>query len=184
MLLLTISEPGCLRVWHRASLGTLGLTVFSLIVLSLVSGCGLIFAPPFAPGTYSNDVACIIRAEGESGTAGEEAFDSPISLVINEDGSFEINGEPVIVGNQVLRAIPTADLSFEVIEILRSFWDVTIRYEPRPTLQGITVQGELVETYHWRDGKIELVAKTDLELTDISTTTRFTVDCMGTLISN
>jgi len=140
-------------------------------------------APPFSPGTYSADVSCTLRAVVDAETAGEEPFDSSITLVIDSDGLFMINGEAVVVGGTVLRAIPTADLAFEVIEVLRSGSLVTVRYEPRPTLPGITVQGELIETYRWLAGTIEMTARADLELTDISSTTGLTVDCQGVLAS-
>ena len=149
-----------------------------LPVLLLLAGCNALFGPPLAPGTYSGEATCTLRA-GEEGE--EETFESQVTLVIDADSNIEINGEAVVVGGQVLRAIPTADLSVEVTEVERSDRLLTIRYEPRPTLPGITVDGTLVETYSSRSGSIEMTAAADLELTDVSTTAALTVECHGAL---
>ncbi len=104
-----------------------------------VTGCGGIFGTPFPPGTYTGDVPCTIRVVDPSGAAAEEPFTAPTTVTIDPDGRFTINGDELTVGGQVLRSIPTADLAFEITNVTRSRRVLTVAYEPRPTLVGITV---------------------------------------------
>jgi len=150
--------------------------------LLIAGGCDALFGPPFVPGTYVDDVPCILSIEDESGSMQTEDYDAALTLVIAADGGLTINGEDVAVGQPAVRAIPTADLAFEVVEVIRQGRFVTIRYEPRPTLPGITVDGSLEERYRWRAGSIDVIAAADLELTDVATTTPLTVECRGTLV--
>jgi hypothetical protein len=116
-----------------------------------------------------------------SGNPGEDEFTSAATLAIDADGRISINGVELVVGAEVLRSIPTADLAFEVTKITRVGWVVTVEYFPRPTLVGITVEGKLVETYRWHAGSVIASAQADLLLTDVSGTATFTVDCEGAL---
>ena len=77
--------------------------------------------------------------------------------------------------------MPTADLAFEITKITRQGRVLTVEYVPRPTLVGITVEGELVETYRWHVGSIRAAAQADLLVTDVSGTTSFTVNCAGAM---
>jgi hypothetical protein len=102
-------------------------------------------------------------------------------LTIDTDGNFSVNGVEIVVGAEVVRSTPTADLAFEVTKVTSHWRVVTVEYAPRPTLPGITVEGTLVETYRWHAGSIFASAQADLLVTDVSGTATFTVDCEGTL---
>ena len=155
----------------------------SCTVASIVTGCGGIFGTPFPPGTYTGDASCTIRVVDPSGTAAEEPFTAPTAMTIDAEGRFSINGDELTVGAQVLRSIPTADLAFEITNVTRSRRVLTVAYAPRPTLIGVTVEGELVETYHWHTGSIRASAQADLLVTDAGGTSTFTVQCDGTLVA-
>jgi len=149
----------------------------------IVTGCGGIFGTPFPPGTYTGDVPCTIRVVDPSGTAAEEPFTAPTTVTIDADGRFTINGDELTVGGEVLRSIPTADSAFEIAEITGERQALTVVYDPHPSLVGITVEGELVETYRWHAGSILASARADLLVTDASGTSTFTVQCDGTLVA-
>jgi hypothetical protein len=156
------------------------IAVASAIPLVL-AGCGMIFGPPFTTGSYAADVPCMIRIVDATGTAGEEEFSTPTTLAIDADGKFSIDGVELVVGQQVVRSIPTADLAFEITKVTRRCRLLTVEYAPRPTLEGITVEGRLVETYRWRNDSIRASAEADLLVTDVSGATTFTVNCAGVL---
>jgi len=147
----------------------------------LVGGCGSVFGPAFAAGTYSADLPCEIHVVGPSGAEASETFTSPVTWTVDADGSFLIDGAPLVVGQQVLRSIPTADLAFEITKITRRGLLLTVEYAPRPSLPGIRVEGALVETYRWRFGSIAAEGRTNLEVTDVSGTSIFKASCAGLL---
>lgn len=156
--------------------------VAALAIPLVITGCGMIFGPSFTAGSYEADVPCIIRVVDATGTTvGEEQFSTPTMLTIDADGKFSIDGVELIVGHQVVRSIPTADLSFEITKITRRCRLLTVEYAPRPTLVGITVEGRLVESYRWRNDSISASAVADLVVTDVSGDTTFTVNCAGVL---
>ena len=147
-----------------------------------LTGCGIL-GNSFAPGTYAADVPCTIRVVGPSGVLGEEPFTAATTLTIDADGGFSVNGDELVVGGQVLRSIPTADLAFEITKITRGWHALTVVYDPRPTLPGITIGGELVKTYRWQRGSIRAFAQAVLPVTDASGTSTFTVHCEGVLVA-
>ena len=162
--------------------------VFALAALTctagwIVTGCGGIFGTPFPPGTYTGDVPCTIRVVDPSGSAAEEPFTASTTMTIDAEGRFSINSDELTVGGELLRSIPTADLAFEITNVTRSRRVLTVVYDPRPTLAGITVEGELVETYRWHAGSILASARADLLVTDAGGTSTFTVQCDGTLVA-
>jgi len=116
-----------------------------------------------------------------SGKAGQDEFTSAITLTVDEDGNFFVNDVEIVVGAEVVRSTPTADLAFEVTKITPQWRVLTVEYAPRPTLVGITVDGKLVETYRWDAGSVLASAQADLLLTDVTGTATFTVDCEGVL---
>jgi len=146
-----------------------------------MTGCVDWFLPPFAPGTYSGELACTIDAVNPSGMTGSDSFTMPGEMTIDDDGNIRINDEPLAVGQQVTRAIPTADLSFEITALTQETWLLTLRGEPRPTLPGITVEGELIEAYRWNWGSVLAAGQAELEVTDVSGTSTFDIQCAGTL---
>jgi len=146
-----------------------------------LGGCGGIFAWPFASGTYVGEGPCTLRVVDPAGTEGEQDFTAPITLTVDADGNFSINGVEIVVGAEVVRSTPTADLAFEVTKVTSHWHVVTVEYAPRPTLPGISVEGQLVETYRWDAGSILATAQADLLVTDVSDTTAFTVNCEGAL---
>lgn len=169
---------------QRTGMGTRPLFALAGLTLSAawaLSGCGGIFAWPFSAGTYSGGVPCTISIVDPPGSAASEDFTSAITLTIDADGRISINGVELVVGAEVVRSIPTADLAFEVTKITRQWHVLTVEYAPRPTLPGITVEGQLVETYRWDAGSIRASAQADLLVTDVTGTTAFAVDCEGEL---
>jgi len=160
------------------------LFVLAALILAVplaLGGCGAIFGPPFAPGTYVGDGPCTISIADPPGSAASEVFTSAVTLTIDADGRISVNGVELVVGAEVVRSIPTADLTFEVTKVTRHWHVLTVEYAPRPTLAGITVEGKLVETYRRHAGSILVSAQADLLVTDVSGTATFTVDCEGVL---
>ncbi|MDO8630610.1 MAG: hypothetical protein Q7R41_08950 [Phycisphaerales bacterium] len=148
----------------------------------VMTGCGMIFGLPFTAGSYVADVPCTIRVADATGTTvGEDEFSAPTTLTIDADGALSVNGVELVVGRQVVRSIPTADLAFEITKVTRRCRTLTVEYIPRPTLVGILVEGRLVETYRWRNDSIRASAEADLVVTDVSGETTFTVNCAGVL---
>ena len=115
------------------------------------------------------------------GSAAQDEFTSAVTLTVDAEGRFGLNGVELVVGAEVIRSTPTADLAFEVTKVTRQWHVLTVEYAPRPTLMGITVDGELVETYRWHAGSILAAAQADLLVTDVTGTGSFTVDCEGVL---
>ncbi len=151
------------------------------VALSLAGGCGRFGLGTFPPGTYSGEADCTIHAVRADGTSGEDEFVMPGSLTIDADGMFSINGEEIVVGQQVVRSIPTADLSLEITDVARGRDVLRVEYAPRPTLPGISVAGVLIETYRWDAGSIEATGIAVLVVTDIEGAHTFTIECEGTL---
>jgi hypothetical protein len=146
-----------------------------------LSGCGGIFAWPFTAGTYIGDLPCTMDVVDPSGAAAQDEFTSAITLTIDADGRFSLNDVEIVVGAEVVRSTPTADLTFEITNVTRHWHVLTVEYASRPTLPGITIEGELVETYRWHAGSILASAQADLLLMDVLGTATFTVDCEGVL---
>ena len=123
----------------------------------------------------------MIRVVDATGTAGEDEFSTPVTLTIDADGALSTDGVELVVGQRVVRSIPTADLAFEITKVTRRGCLLTVEYAPRPTLEGITVEGRLIETYRWRNDSIRASAEADLVVTDVSGEATFTVNCAGVL---
>ena len=160
------------RSWATAAIGSL---------LS-ASGCGIILGPVFAPGTYTGAPDCSLHIVDPTGAEGDDEFSETTTLIVGSSHDFSINGVEVAVGQQVVRSISSADLAFEITRVTRIggvMW--TVEYEPRPTLPGISVGGQLVETYQWMDGRIEVSADADLVITDVSGESSLTAHCRGVL---
>ena len=89
----------------------MALAVVTFGVGGLVTGCGFIFGTPFAPRTYVGEGPCTLNAVNPSGAEGQQDFTTTITLTIDAEGNFSVNGVELVVGAEVLRSIPTADLS-------------------------------------------------------------------------
>lgn len=146
-------------------------------------GCDGGLFPILFSGTYEADVPCTLTAANSEGVEEELDFEQPIRLRLERDGTVWINNVEIVVGAEVVRSIPTADLAFEVVAVGRTEEGITITYEPRPSLTGITAEGELVESYVWlpAGGAILAIASADLMLTDIEQTVTFVIGCQGAL---
>jgi hypothetical protein len=151
------------------------------VVLALVqAGCGWFGGDSFA--SYSADLSCgadIITAQGETG---HEDFASSTTVEINAAGDLRVNGVAIDVGARVTRSLPAADLEFEVVAVDRNGDSITIAYEPRPSLPGITVDGQLIQKYVRQSGDLRATASANLTVTDIDVDTQITVNCEGLLI--
>lgn len=156
------------------------LLVLAIPLAGTFAGCGL-FGTAFVPGDYAGNVPCTIDATNPDGETGSDDFDSATTLTVSETGAISVNGVELAVGNQVVFSIPTADLSFEVTDVARLRGSIVVTYEPRPTLTGIAVEGELTQTFVARDGRIDVSSQTALVLTDVSGDSELSVDCAGSL---
>ena len=152
-----------------------------LAAMGALGGCDRIIGIPFPPGPYAADVPCTLGVVDAAGAEGQQEFTSPTTLTIGADGGIRLNGVELAVGQEVVRSIPTADLAFEITEIAREGCALIVTSEPRPTLPGIAMTGELVETYRWQAGSVHASARADLLVTDVAGTVAFTVECAGTL---
>ncbi len=153
-------------------------------VMSLLtaSGCGIIPGHVFVPGTYSGDLDCTLHIVDPLGTEGADEFSKSTTLTVGSGHRFSIDGVEVAVGQQIVRSIPSADLLFEITRITRiGDMRLVVEYEPRATLTGITVDGQLVEMYLWMDDRIEASADADLVITDVSGESSLTTHCEGIL---
>ena len=135
-------------LWPRGMFGR-RLFVLAALILAVppaLSGCGGIVGRPFAAGTYSGDLPCAMEVEDPSGASAQDEFTSAITLTVDEEGGISLNDVEIVVGAEVVRSVPTADLSLEVTKVTHHWHVLTVEYSPRPTLPGITVEGTLVET--------------------------------------
>lgn len=146
-----------------------------------LGGCGVLGGVALAPGTYSGELACRLTVTDATGVEASEDYTSAATLVVDEDGGLTVNEEPVEVGALVTRSLPNADLAFEVLNLSRRWRQVVVTYEPRPTLPGIAVTGELVEDYSRDVGGVRVVGHADLVVTDVSGDNAFEIDCSGVL---
>ena len=147
----------------------------------LTAGCEALWGGLFVPGVYMGDLQCTISASDGSGTQAEEEFVSSLTFTVEADGGLRVNDVELVVGAEVVRSIPTADLAFEVTAFSHSRSGLTVTYEPRPTLPGITVEGTLVETYRRQAASILATGRAELTVRDVDTTTEFTIECAGML---
>lgn len=153
--------------------------VLAVVLVKLSTGCTP--SSDFASGEYTGDIPCTMVATNPSGETGSDEFDSATTLVVDDQGGFTLNGVELAVGNEILFAIPTADLSFEIVDVQRSHGELVVTYEPRPTLVGITVEGELTQTFSSRGDTIDVSALADLVLTDVSGESELVIDCAGSV---
>jgi len=155
--------------------------VVTLGVFVELSGCGAKEWLTLVRGTYTGELICSVTGVDDSGAESQWEFTQSTVLVVGPDGDFTLNGEALVLGQQVLRSIPTADLLFEITEIEHKRCVLTFQSEPRPTLPGIGIDGVLVETYEWTDGSIVATSRVDLQIADASGTLALTSECDGTL---
>jgi hypothetical protein len=167
--------------WGVLARRLLVLAALIFAVSLALGGCGGIFAWPFSAGTYFGDLPCTMDVVDPFGSAAQDEFTSEVTLTVDAEGRFSLNGVELVVGAEVIRSTPTADLAFEVTKVTRQWHVLTVEYAPGPTLVGITVDGELVETYRWHAGSVLAAAQADLLVTDVTGTATFTVDCEGAL---
>lgn len=160
-----------------------------IAVLALLSACGAftlggcVPTNPngLLPGTYDGELACTAMVESPDGAEGTEEFTMPMVLVVDAAGDLSTNDEPIIVGELVTRSLPNADLAFEVLTITEDVGQVSVTYAPRPTLPGITVTGDMVETYQRSESGVTATGRADLVLTDVSGDSTFVIECTGSL---
>jgi len=146
-----------------------------------MAGCDVLWGGAFVPGTYMGDVQCTISVGPSPGAPVAEEFDLSMTLTVEDDGGFRVEGVELVLGAEVVRSIPTVDLAFEVTGITHGRSGLTVTYEPRPTLPGIAVEGDLVETYRrWADSVL-VGGRAELAVTDVETATAFVIVCAGVL---
>lgn len=146
-----------------------------------LGGCGLLDGAGLTPGTYSGELACRATAVTAAGEEGQEDYTMAITLVVDEEGGLTVNDEPIEIGELVTRSMPNADLAFEVMTLSPRLGGVIVTYEPRPTLPGISVTGDLVEDYQQQADAVRVHGLAELVLTDVSGANNFEIDCSGTL---
>jgi hypothetical protein len=122
-----------------------------------------------------------MSVDGPAGE-GEEPFTIQLSVIVEEFDQFTINGEPVELGAMHLRSLATADMEFEIVDIVRSAGRIEVTYEPRPTLAGITASGELVEVYERTGDNLTVSAEADLTINDIDGATILQIDCPSVVL--
>ncbi len=160
-----------------------------MAILATLTACGtfaLVGCVPtdpngLLPGTYDGELACTAMVVNPEGVEGTEEFTMAVVLVVDAEGNLSTNDEPIIVGELVTRSLPNADLAFEVLTITENVGQVSVTYAPRPTLPGITVTGDLDESYERAEGGVAVSGRADLVLTDISGDSTFDIECTGTL---
>lgn len=111
----------------------------------------------------------------------EDEFSQAAQATVGDDGTLTVNGETIVVGAEVTRSIPTADLAFTVTTIRRGLGGMHVEYAPRPTLPGITVEGVLTEMFGAVSGALLVEAVSSLELGDVDGVRPFEVRCAGRL---
>jgi len=146
-----------------------------------LGGCGVLGGVALTPGTYSGELACRATVVDATGVEASEDYTSATTLVVDDEGGLTVNDEPVEVGELVTRSLPNADLAFEVLNLSQRWRQVVVTYEPRPTLPGIAVTGELVEDFSRDVGGVRVVGHTELVVTDVSGDNRFEIECSGVL---
>ncbi len=156
------------------------LAVVAVVGGCVTAGCGM-FGSGFVPGNYTGELTCSIQAEDGPGGTTQDQFTVPVTFTVDADGTMAINEVDVVIGEAVVRSIPTADLAFEITDVVRMPHHLIVTYTPRPTLPGISIDGELIESYHLFAGSIQAAATADLAVTDVSGTISFTVECDGAL---
>ena len=154
--------------------------IASAVLVGLLSGCG-VGGSEFLAGEYSGAIPCTLDVTNPSDETGSEEFDSAITLVVDDNGDITLNGVELVVGNEILFSIPTADLSFEIVDVQRSSGELVVTYEPRPTLPGITIEGELTQTFRANGDTIDVTSEAELAATDVSGESEFVIDCAGSL---
>lgn len=148
--------------------------------LLTLAGCRW-WTNPIVPGTYSGDVDCLISAPDGAGGEVSEPFTESLVVEVDSSGDLTINGVAVELGSLHVRSIPTADLSLEVVDIVKSPGRVEVTYEPRPTLVGIEMDGELVEVYESDPAGLAASAEADFIITDIDGPHPLSIECSGIL---
>lgn len=151
--------------------------------LMWMGGCSL-DPGGFPAGVYSGEIPCILELANQAHDLVQEPFTTELVVEIGPSDSFEINGVPVELGAEHVRSLPNADLSFEIVDIGQSRREIVIHYEPRPTLTGIEVTGDLIETYRWENDRLVVDAEADLTVTNIDGSTEFLIGCDGGLTDN
>ena len=162
------------------------LQFMNLVLLSAAgtaqTGCGWLFGDAFVAGTsFSGDVPCTMDIIAPDGMTASDDFTQGLVITVDTDGRLLLNGAVIAVGTDVVRSIPTADLSFEVVSLEMGRQTATVTYEPRPSLPGITVEGTLVERYRLEPPSILVSAEADLTINDVEGDTQLDVSCAGSL---
>lgn len=157
-----------------------GTLLAGLAACGMLSGCGLL-VEGLSAGTYAGELACRASVAAPDGMEGTEDYTMAVTLVVDADGGLTVNDEPIVVSEMVTRALPNADLSFEVVTVSQEVGQVDVTYAPRPTLPGIEVTGDLVENYEQNGHAVQVTGRAELVLTDVSGDSMIDVDCSGTL---
>ena len=150
------------------------------IVPCLFGGCMGTFAT-LPEGTYEGEADCALSATDDAGGEVTEPFTTPLTVIVYPDSAMTINGEIVALGAEHVRAIPTADLTFEIVGLVRTRGRVEIVYEPRPTLTGIEVTGTLTEVYSGNGDTLDVTAEAELVITDVDGPHPLSVECTAEL---
>lgn len=144
-------------------------------------GCGWFGGPALQSGTYVGELSCRAIVTTSAGEREQEDYTLQATLIVASDGKLTVNQEPIESGQLVTRELPTATLGFEVTAINQGWRHVTVTYEPRPTLPGITITGDLMEDYQQAAGVIRAHGLANLVATDVSGDSTLQVDCSGAL---
>lgn len=156
------------------------MTALAVIGTASLGSCTAAFNG-FHSGEYAGPATCTLEVTGPAGTPGQEEFIEDLSVNIGTQGTLVINGVPVEIGAEHVRSLPNAELAFEIVAIRQSFRKIQITYEPRPTLPGIEISGQLVEIYRQEGESLSVGATTDLVVSSADGITNFSVTCDGTL---
>ena len=157
--------------------------VLMVIGLGLIGGCTIdLFG--FRSGTYTGSPACVLDVTDPTGATGQEPFTEDLTVDIDRSDAFTINGVPVEIGAMHVRSLPNAELAFEIVAIRQSARELQVTYEPRPTLPGIEMSGQLIETYRWDKDHITASAAAELAVSSTDGVANFSVTCNGNLLSS